>query len=78
MTEQVDKAFQNGVEVGRIMFKMELGLPRVCNDGIAIRRDNKDAIVAMCKGLGYIPYFCPTHQTDYLGFYAIALMYSNN
>lgn len=79
MTNEVlEQSFLNGVEVGRIMFKMELGIYRVCNDGNCIRRENRQSIIDISKKLGYIPYFCPSNQREFIGFYAIKLMHSNN
>lgn len=57
-----------GVEVGRILEKIERGDLEVKNNGFPVRLENKVNIENACKAFGYICLFGKTHFDEWIDF----------
>jgi len=52
-------SFAYGVEYGRILHKIESGMPIVSNGPFPIRIENKEVLISTCKHYGYEYSFQP-------------------
>lgn len=66
-------SFTNGVEIGRMLAKMEIGNTVVDNCGFPVHIDNKDVILSMCKSYGYTPVFGKEYYNEWVEFRAFKL-----
>ncbi|WP_343692781.1 hypothetical protein [Chitinophaga sp.] len=59
-----------GVEFGRILAKMECGIPVISNAGFPVREENRQVLIDACTAYGYIPAFQECQCDGWLEFTA--------
>lgn len=64
------ESFTLGVEYGRILGRIQSGLPLVSNDGMPVHLANRDVITDTCLLYGYIPIFGQTYYGEWIDFVA--------
>lgn len=73
-----DKSFVHGVELGRILEKMEKNENPVMNNGFPVRIENKDVIIRSCKAFNYTAIFGEEYYGEWISFMALKNLASEN
>lgn len=72
------QSFCNGVEVGRILEKMQKGDDNVMNNGFPVNLENKAVLESACNWYGYTPFFGATYYDEWIEFIGIKKSFSIN
>lgn len=64
------ESYTHGVEFGRILAKMEMGVNLVSNSGFPIREENKLVVIDACNSYDYIPKFANSEVEGWIYFTA--------
>lgn len=73
-----DKGYTPGVELGRLLQKMEDSKNHIDNNGFPVRLENKKQLIDCCKHYNYIPVFGNVWFNEWVDFMAIKNNSLNN